>query len=344
MVKKYVEYIQERLGISDPASIYAGIVFTYIKSTFEEIYKNDEENQKLEILLNDRFLKRNMNPKDKMICKELPISKFFIVFRLIKNESNNEYGNKSATSGNCYEFTNLNDEISFKSKKSGITIDRNGDTSIQARIDLTLDIGTNFMDRNLEMFYVELDSLILHELNHFNESYNRVSKELDLNKDIDAYIGVVDVKNPNPGFISSELFKLWKDFTFLLYYSEPHETNAIVQETLPYIKKGVPLDKIPGWGIQLKLNSFNKDLFIKEMLKLANGNKSKLELLKNIFAEKFKSLLVSQGKFINNVYHTKHDMNFMMSSSFEQFVSEYGKIILKQGDRLRRNILRLYSY
>jgi hypothetical protein len=319
-----------------------------------DMYNQEKNEQKISINLSDAYMKRKMDSKEREMVYEFPVKKFIVNFSFKKNDPAlwNQSESTYASSGVCYEFTKLNREITSASKKSGIFTDDEGHISIVARVDINIVFSDHFVmnDAIMNKVNIELDSTISHEINHLFDSYNRISRhvnrdhELDLSADIDAFIGVVKIKNPSPELISKDLFALWEDFTYLIYYSEPHEINAVSQESLSYIKNGVPLDKIPGWHVQEKLNNFNKDEFIKEMLELAGGDESKLELLKSDFAERFRKLLVSQGRLIGGKYNTKHDMDFIMKSTFRRFVNRFSRLISKHGNRLKRNILRLYAY
>lgn len=354
VIKRYNEYIKERVGFADPTAAYIRIIFDHMKYMITDLYSKSPDEQKLSFVLSDLFLKKKMSSKEKELTIDFPVRKFFINFKFTKNDlelwnhSESTYG----TSAMCYEFTKLNKEITPTSRKSGIFTDEDGNISIHARLDFSVTLSDHFVMNNetLKKIYIELESTISHELNHLYDSYSRISKnidktgELELSKDIDAFIGVVKLQNPNPEIISKDLFDEWIDFTYLIYYSEPHEINAVSQESRSYIKNGIPLDKISGWDIQRKLNEFNRENFIKKMTELAGGDESKLELLKSDFAERFRRLLVSQGKLINGVYNTKHNMDFMMKSSFRKFVNHFGRIITKAGKRLKRNILRMNSY
>ncbi len=346
MIKKWNEFILERLGVSDVTLVYTEIILSYLENIIDESFQsNNLEKEKHDVVINKSAIGIITKEEDRKLLSQLPIRNFIINFTIVKNDPDLEgEPEKFKTSGVCYEFTKPNREVDSRTKKSGLIVDKSGN-SIDARLGVSIFFNSTFdKDVDYSAFRVEFESTISHELNHLFESYNRVSKELNIHADIDAHIGVVNVKNPNTELISDELFDRWVDFTYLLYYSEPHEINAVSQESLSYISRGIELDKIPGWEIQNKLNSFNKVDYYNELLALAGGDQSKLELLKNDFAERFRKLLVNQGRLFNNTYHTKHDVDFILNSTFKSFISKYAVIIDKQGARLKKNILRLHSY
>ena len=346
MIKKWNEFMLERLGISDVTLIYTEIILSYLENIIDQSFQlNKLGKEKHDVVINKSAINNSTRDENKNLLSQLPIRNFIINFTVVNNDPDLEVEEeKFKTSGICYEFAKPNREVDSRTKKSGLIIDKSGN-SIDARLGVSAFFSSNF-DKSFDYvsFRVELESTISHELNHLFESYNRVSKKLDIHADIDPHIGVVNVKNPNPELISAELFDKWIEFTYLLYYSEPHEINAVSQESLSYISRGIELDKIPGWEIQNKLNTFNKADYYDEMLVLADGDQSKVELLKNDFAERFRKLLVNQGRLFNNIYHTKHDVDFILGSTFKSFIGKYSIIISKQGARLRKNILRLYSY
>ena len=85
-------------------------------------------------------------------------------------------------------------------------------------------ITTQFRDELIDDLLMDLRDSILHECNHMLEFYKRSLSGAGL---INTSLSHSGRKNYN---IPREIFEVWDEFMTMVYFSEPYEMRAMVQE------------------------------------------------------------------------------------------------------------------
>ena len=324
---KYFDFVNERLGVSDETVKYSDVIMKYIRESFEKFY----EDKKL------RIYKKVVNIEDEISNflienYHIHIIKVNILFRRIHDQkfmSNHPVisrrGKYFTTSGGCYTIKKTEDGKNYLELDISATISRH-----------------NFKD--VEGIELELESTILHELNHSFEGFNRLKK----NKPIisTAVTWAIDV---NAAKVPKSVWNIWwKNFAFYIYWSERHELNAMIQDTLPYVRK-YSLEELtkksPSWDFYNRMLSFDPKKFketISLEIKRAMPNKDPelvLEEIKNGLADTLENFIKS-GEYGPDY---SLDPNIIRKLSIDEFLDYCDRRIKKKAEILRRGILRLYS-
>jgi len=235
-------------------------------------------------------------------------------------------------------------------------IDEDGGSSIQPSIDdrsdvtihLKLEIGALISDvfDNREGLSLEIESSITHELNHGYEGWNRMRKgKGQVSTDVTWALDV------NRSKIRKDIWKIWYDeIGYYVYWSELHEINAMTQDAYPYVKRydiEEVKEKSPSWKFATKMKNFDANDFKKRMIdKIISvypdaDTDIMLRRIKNGFA----------NQLINNRENSisrKEDKptlsgEAIKSMSVDRFLTFIQKRINRAGNRIQRNITKLYS-
>ena len=344
MIFKFSDFVNESLGISEASLIFMEHISKRIKEEFIDFYNTTETKRlvkkvsipyvQLKPLILDKELWTDYPISDlemtlKFKIRKLPEGLDYTVFGAMNNISNRRHTKLTVVKQPYYGSDQRTLFVKFI-------------------IGIDVDISRFDIDTQLEELYDEIKSSVSHELNHGYEFFQRQGFDVNYSKTLDSNIGTVVVKKPDD--ISTKLFDKWYEITELIYYSEPFEVNATTQETLVYLKdinniedKKEVLKHTRGWDICERLTTFNKDDFYDDLLAL--GKPDDILKLKDDFMLRLKKQLKSQGQLSKSgEYHHKHDVNMLDSFTPKQFIDYFDRIIHKQGERLKRNLIRLITY
>jgi hypothetical protein len=235
-------------------------------------------------------------------------------------------------------------------------IDEEGGSSIKPSIDdrsdvtihLKLEIGALISDvfDNREGLSLEIESSITHELNHGYEGWNRMKKgKGQVSTDVTWALDV------NRSKIRKDIWKIWYDeIGYYVYWSELHEINAMTQDAYPYVKRydiDEVKEKAPSWKFATKMKNFDandlKQRMTDKILSVYPDADVDIMLrrIKNGFANQ---LIKNRENSINN----KEDKptlsgESVKTMSVDKFLNFIQKRINRAGNRIQRNILKLYS-
>ena len=235
-------------------------------------------------------------------------------------------------------------------------IDEEGGSSIKPAIDdrsdvtihLKLEIGALISDvfDNREGLSLEIESSITHELNHGYEGWNRMKKgKGQVSTDVTWALDV------NRSKIRKDIWKIWYDeIGYYVYWSELHEINAMTQDAYPYVKRydiDEVKEKAPSWKFATKMKNFDANDFKQRMTdKILSVYPDvdvdiMLRRIKNGFANQ---LIKNRENSINN----KEDKptlsgESVKAMSVDKFLNFIQKRINRAGNRIQRNIAKLYS-
>lgn len=215
-------------------------------------------------------------------------------------------------------------------------------------LNLSLGVGgiINEDFNETEDFLVETESTILHELNHAYEAYNRMIKgkgqfSVDLTWGLEV----------NRSRIKKEIFKEWSDrIGYYLYWSEQHEINAMVQEAWPYVKRydvNEMKSKCSTWRAAQQMIEFNPVEFKEKMYKLINSYYPEanpeiiLNRLKNGLANWLDIERENSSRRLEDAPSLSGQQ--IRNMNIDKFLSFAAKRINESGEKIQRNILRMYS-
>lgn len=293
-----------------------------------ELYTKEDLNQ---------FIQNDMWPK-------YPVSSMSVTYTLKKLTDEqwstrfpNSTKNFSGT-GACYAIGEEN------GSEIRPAIDDRSDVTIHLVIEVGAFVSDSFRDR--EGLSVEIESSITHELNHAYEFWNRFKKDKgQLSTDVTWALDV------NRAKIKKDIWKIWYDeIGYYVYWSEPHEVNAMIQDAWPYVRRYDVEDMkriAPSWRFSKKMIDFNDRDFKNKMADkiLSTYPDADVEIFLNRVKNGFANQLIkSREESINK----KEDRPTLSGESIKKMsVDEFLEFIQvrinRAGEKIQKNVLRLYS-
>ena len=236
------------------------------------------------------------------------------------------------------------------------------DKAITGKLDFDLTFYQGFDPTNkseLNDFYVEVKAVVFHEILHLYEFYKNKSMDLHiLNK------GKRQSKKPKSKGVTSkanlninnmqgipkELTELMTYLFHLYYVSLPIEVRAITHEIYPFILE-MPIDEFfesyQGKRIRT-LMEFDLEDFYELFVDKSNdyfqrkGIEPDEESMKGFF-EQIRMRTIKQYKTTATNNHEVLDDKLLNKKDFHSLIKYMGKQINKSGQKLFKNVGRLYS-
>jgi len=235
-------------------------------------------------------------------------------------------------------------------------IGEEGGSSIQPSIDdrsdvtihLKLEIGALISDvfNYREGLSLEIESSITHELNHGYEGWNRMRKgkgqvSTDVTWALDA----------NRAKIRKDIWKIWYDeIGFYVYWSELHEINAMTQDAFPYVKRydiEEVKEKAPSWKFASKMKEFDAQTFKQKMIDkiLSVYPDADVDMMLKRIKNGFANQLIKAREASIEKKEDKPTLSgeAIKAMSVDKFLNFIQKRINRAGNRIQRNITKLYS-
>lgn len=273
-----------------------------------------------------------------------PISSMSVTYTL-KTMTDEDFIKRFPTSkkkyigtGACY---NIGEEGGSAIKPS---IDDRSDITLH----LVLEIGAIVSDalNDREGLSIEIESSITHELNHGYEGWNRMRKgkgqvSTDVTWALDA----------NRAKIRKDIWKIWYDeIGFYVYWSELHEINAMTQDAFPYVKRydiEEVKEKAPSWRFAKKMIEFDANQFKQKMTDkiLSVYPDADVEMMLKRVKNGFANELIKNRENSISREEDKPTLSgeSVKAMSVDKFLAFIQKRINRAGNRIQRNILKLYS-
>ena len=273
-----------------------------------------------------------------------PISSMSVTYTL-KTMTDEDFIKRFPTSkkkyigtGACY---NIGEEGGSAIKPS---IDDRSDITLH----LVLEIGAIVSDalNDREGLSIEIESSITHELNHGYEGWNRMRKgkgqvSTDVTWALDA----------NRAKIRKDIWKIWyDDIGDYVYWSELHEINAMTQDAFPYVKRydiEEVKEKAPSWKFATKMKEFDANQFKQKMTDkiLSVYPDADVEMMLKRVKNGFANELIKNRENSISREEDKPTLSgeAVKAMSVDKFLAFIQKRINRAGNRIQRNILKLYS-
>lgn len=338
--EKHKSILNEVKGVSEPSIEYANLIYNILEPILiAMIAYGDKDKEEIDIDIRDiiKFIKN-----DPVTFEELPIEEFEIDLEYTPT-TKSLVGDKSyAVGGGYYELTEKEESGSYIIEPSFLLpqeILESVDESIHAKFQFQV-YTTNLFDESLldDLLY-DLRDTITHELNHLLEGYKKL-KNIGTAK-TNLVKSLAGFKNVNTPKI---IFEVYTEFLNFLYYSEPWEINANVQEAF---SKSVRMSfeefkKTIQWEIATDMENYSaQELFNKLVETAKNRDPDTVNYhIKNLHKFYLKQYRVYDEAFKeaeeikDKVYKTKDLLGLFKM---------YEKRINSAGKKLKKNYMRLYS-
>lgn len=308
---------------------------------------------------------------DDDIFEDFPLAKIDITLKmaLIDREGSGDdspSGGNFAIGGGAWPvYKRPTPELSYRTKPENFPISKKRRESIDrvlvGKLDFDITIYNNFeFEKEHEALDRELLAVVFHELHHLYEGYK------DKTKDEVAFIPKTLEKTKLPRIktqtskayltdtklvgIPTEVKDLLIPLFNLYYYSLPSEVKAITQEMYPFVLKMSVDDFFKSFqGMRVKsLMDFDAEIFYDRLIDSVidyydkKGVDPTDEQIHNFFNQVRARMVKTYIEKANNS-HEIIDQKFVSKKDLKSLIIYMGKQIEKGGQKLFRNVGRLYS-
>lgn len=334
--EQYYKLIKEDIGVCRICVTYSNIILNKL-SPYIDGFINNKTPKKHKIKINLSEL-RDAWVGDVEGYIDFPISEIRIDFTTHLISSEKITGN-FATGGAADQITSNTSQQTYitrppKDLPKYIKEEIDSTINVKFEFDLYVTEELNNTEKN-EIIY-DMRDTILHETNHMLEMIKRHEKGLGY---INVALGVSGKENID---VPEDIFSIWEEFLIMVYYSEPHEMRAMVQEM---------------YSVRLR-NSFEKFKEHRYYIASQLMQEFDAETMFDLMIEKIKlynpdsllSILTNLWKwFIQDYYATLNTLQMSPNKKIEDSKHVLGLMkvlqprINKAGKLLQKKFNKLYS-
>jgi hypothetical protein len=343
--------LNEALGIAESTLFYVDIIK---QKVMEEVidYINDcitlNQKEVKQITIPYREIRRHVTNWE--VYKEFPVSEILVDVEIVKKRKDLIKRMKFLTDvieetpfkvgGYASPFARGRERAAARIKDPvRMTLDH----SLLIHMGIEVEYSDNFdlyiHERKLE---TQIESVILHELNHTYEYYNRKlggARNMDLALTY-ASTGKNVMRRPKV------IFDYWQYyFTDFIYMSEPHEVRAYIQESKSFVDKldFESFQKTTMWKVAKYMQEYSYKKFLTKFDRVVE--KYNPEYVDKITDVLIKDFIKEYKKHVDEFKETPlidpEKLSYMTREEFFEYWQNY---IRKAGDKIVRGMYRLYAY
>jgi hypothetical protein len=340
-----LKLLNEVKGFAVPTIPYINMTYNVIEEYFY-VMLAEQKSQKEEIIIDlHEIIPLAKNNLDDFI--DFPIEEIFIDFKFTASKKEMGADGKTYSSGGgAYAITEDEDKedgsyLVEPSSELPLKVLKEVDKVLRAKFDFEVIIYRNFDESEIDEILFDLRDTITHEYNHLYEFYkkweNMGERKMTLSK---SFAGSQNVNTPK------KIFRKYEEFLYMMYYSEPWEINANVQEALSKVLR-MSFEEFKNtkqWEWANKMESFDANRFYDELVSITNERSPEAvdyhirNLHKFYLKQHYEydlAYLGDEAKSLNDdVYKTKNLLDLF---------KRYQKRINNAGIKLKRNYMRLYT-
>lgn len=331
-----LNYILERLGVAEPTLPYVNLVYGVLEDKVIDLANKKTKNFSETIKLGHDYIKEiYQNYFD--YFSEFPIESIEIglTFTTLPESKIDLF----ATGGAAYQIEKKKQGGSYIKRKNILLpkkILNEIDDCVVAKLDVEVYISDKFNNTNSDDLLFDLRDTLLHEFNHIYEYYKRNQSNKSM---VDTSLGFAGGKNYN---IPKNIFNVWSNFIYFVYYSQPHEINAMSQEAYSKTLRMSFEDfkNTNYWKISKEMENFNGEEFYKKLITtIESYNPEYVDSVTNRlyswFLKDYENNLGLFGYEPTNIVKKSKNL-YSLIRNFEPKINKSGK-------KLQRNFIRLYS-
>ena len=222
--KQYKNLIKEDMGVCRVCVTYANIMLNRLSPHIDEFINTKKDKKyKLKIGLNEL---RDAWVGDIEGYVDFPVSEIRIdlTTHLISSEKLTHTFASGGAADQIESNTSKNSFVSKPPKELPNYVKDQIDSTINTKFEFEIYITEEFNNSEKNELIYDVRDTILHEINHMLEFFRRHEKGLGY---VNVALGVSGGKNID---IPEDIFSVWREFLTMVYYSEPQEIRAMVQE------------------------------------------------------------------------------------------------------------------
>ena len=338
--EQYKQILNESLGVNESAIEYTNFIYNLLEPIAIEMVESGKKKvEEIDITVKELldFIK-----SDPETFEELPIEELELDLTFIPTKKSLVGDKPFAVGGGFYDIQSEDNGGSYIIDTSFLlpkNILENVSNGVHAKLQFEIYVNKSFDQSMIDELLYDLRDTITHELNHLYESYKRWEKnEKGTTNAVKSFAGTKNVNTPGV------IFEVYAKFLYFLYYSEPWEINANVQEAFSKISR-MSFDefkKTSQWEIANDMENYSADGLFDELVKTAeNKDPETVDYhIKNL--HKF---YLKQYKKYNKAYKEAENIKDTVykTKNLLELFRKYEKRINLAGKKLKKNYTRLYA-
>lgn len=328
--------LNEDMGVSRASIAYSNLMYNIIEPKIKELVETKKAGKQKIVIDYPEISRLRRASIDDFL--EFPVDEIRIDLFFVKTK--NDYPSTPYTVGGAAEQFDENSLRKSYFKKPNKNLPKKVldeiDSTVSVKFEFTITF-TNLLDEsNLDDLLYEVRDTIVHECNHMYEFYNR---ELSGAGGVSTALSYSGSKNYN---IPGDIFKIWNEFLYMIYYSEPYEMRAMVQEMYS-VRLRVPFEQFKEhryWKAADIMENFDADTMFDALVERIEQDSPDqvvqiLTRLYQWFYNDYTSFVKSEKGVANkNVANSKHILDLM---------KRFQPRINNAGFKLKRKFNKLYS-
>jgi len=330
--------LSEDMGVAVPSVPYINLIYQKLEERVISFLNGKEKkiNDLIVLGLSEISEIYKNNPEDFI---DFPIEEIQINFSA-ERLRNDRLSVSFTSSGAAYQINHKKENMSFL-KKPSLSIPKKIlkelKSTVVAKFDFSIYINKEYNESMEDELLYDFRDTIMHELNHLYEFYNRTLKD-DKNL-VDVTLSYAGGKNYN---VPRDIFSVWENFLYFVYFSEPYEMRAMTQEA--YSKR-----------IRMSFDEFKNTKYWKysKMMEEFDANKLFDRLIEKIEEHNPEYLIPIMSRlylwFLRDYYRGTKEMGkepkklIQNSKHLLDLMMRFQPRIRLAGKKLQRNFMRLYS-
>ena len=357
-ISRFEKFISEKAGVSLPSIQYSDAICDFTLKEFYSFLRSGKKSESKIHEIPQEAIKQGMGTEEDF--KAFPVVNIRIELIFNKNLSKEEFvdfseGKDHMVGGAAYSFGHKNWKGYSRKAKTDM---KELSYGIDLLMGLEILVPTDYQpETDRETLRDSVMEAIYHEMNHLYEFYMRLQNQKGLPLWKRSPSVSVTYSDANAWKIPRDIYNLWKEeFTYYLYLSEPHEIRAQSQEAAYHVMK-YGFDKIfktTAWKYAKEMENFRSEDFLKKLdgkieayTKEKGPEKTALYsgILSLPLKERLKQMWLSEySKAVDEAKERPRiDIEKMRRKDCEYFVSHMQARINSAGERLKRNLGRLFD-
>lgn len=338
IIKNFINFINESLGVAYPTLFLKDPICDIITDKFLNFEPNRSTVSKKyseNIIIKLKYSDIKPYIEDVELYAKFPASEVIIELELIR-EKNSKINYPFMLGGFASGFYGKKEDGSkFKPEVKIVS-----GHSISLHMGINIRQGNFYKPRDYDNFRIKLSAVVLHELNHLYEYYNREFGTGKVKTSVTwASIGDNIMNRPN------KIFKYWQYyFTDYIYQSELHEVRAYIQEAMPYVSKFSfeDIQKQPIWLSAKSMQNFSYLNFINGLTNvIREHNPEYVETMIDTLVKDWNREYVKLYYELEDIGQPKPE--FIRNLTTEEFFLFWEKKIKNAGEKIIKGICRQYS-
>jgi hypothetical protein len=332
--------LNESLGVNEAAIEYTNFIYNFLEPNVIKMIAVGEESSEIFEIKDKELLDFIKN--DPVTFEELPIGEIEIELSFIPLNKESIGGKPFMVDGGYYDLLDKEQGESYMMDSSFLlpkSIIEDVPKTVHAKLGFEIYTSLSFDESLMDEMLFDLRDAITHEINHLYESYKKWQRtgkgSMNLVKSL---AGRKNINTPRV------IFDVYSKFLNFLYYSQPWEINANVQEAFSKISR-MSFDefkKTNQWKIADEMENYSADELFKELVKTAEDKNPEtvdyhIRNLHKFYLKQYKNYdeAYREAEDIKDkVYNTKNLLGLF--KKFEKRINNAGK-------KLKRNYSRLMS-